>query len=889
MKFKKIKYNLIIVLIVNCFLINNLIYSQNISAQLISKEDFGRTVQDLVLNLNKKYNIRIVIEDQNLLKDTINKLQYSDYLMQFLIKKFEKYSVLNVDNKTIVILKKNEIFDLEGFEFYYSNCVDNQFFAKVTNSENGEQIIGANIYCPDLKYHTITDHSGIFRVHSNSKIIRSIISYVGFTKRNIILISSETDGGSITNIPLEINANMFEAITVFANKSDNNIKSQILGVEKLKIEMIKELPTFLGEIDPIKSITALPGVSSIGDISAGFNVRGGENSQNLILQDGCIIFNPTHLFGFFSAFNPDLINEIILIKGGGSAKYGGKVSSILDIQTRNGNLNEYAINGSIGLISSRLSLEGPIIKHKASFLVGGRISYSDWFIHSYKNVQLKNSFANFNDISAKFYFQINDNNFISASGYNSYDNFSFDKDSIYGWKTTNFSLKWDHNFNNKLKGFMLLAKSYYTSNLKYDNEYFGYKYKNSSDIYTLNYRLAFDFNDKLKFEFGLYNNFSKLLPVESYPLSEKSNFIKFELPIQKALENSCAIDVDYDINKYIACSIGFRYSQILRIGPAQSLILSTSQFDGRIPLILDSLDYKTGQFFSPYGGIEPRLSTRFLVNNSTSVKISYNKMRQYIHLISTTTSPSPIDFNIASSPNIKPQISDQYSIGFFKNLKKNSFELSAEVFYKKIDNTIEYIEGIDLNFNPILEAGLIQGKGIAYGSEILLKKKTGRLYGWVAYTYSRSYKYFDGSSSLVKINDGKKFLSVFDQPHQLAVILNIQISPNLTLSSNFVYNSGRPITIPIGKYSYDRFLSIYEYSNRNEYRMPDYHRLDLSIKFKTLKIPGKKFSNEWIFSVFNVYGRKNAFAIFFNQGAQAYKTSIIGSIVPSISYNFNFE
>jgi hypothetical protein len=884
------KHAFIFLILLFCFPNNSSLYGQKANSLIISNQDFGNTIGEFTSIIKSKYDIKIFYEDENDLRQITADSFRSINLAQYLKIKFKNKSIISDGEKSILVLNNSDFFNSEKFSVIIVSGINNQIFAKVVNADNNENKVGAYIYCPELKFRTITDNSGVFRIKSSNKIVKAVISFLGYERKNVILVADESKSNSIVNIPLKIDPKQFEAVVISANKSDVNVRSQIIGVEKLQIEMIKAMPTFLGDIDPIKSITALPGVSSVGDISAGYNVRGGENSQNLILQDGTIIFNPTHLFGFFSAFNPELINDIVLLKGGGPAKFGGRVSSILEIQTKNGNLNQIEANGSVGLISSRLTVEGPIVKHKASILLGARYSYSNWFIHSYENVQLKNSFANFNDLSGKLYFQINKNNFISASGYNSFDSFSFNHDSIYSWETTNFSIKWDHIFSEKLKGFLVAARSYYTSGLGYDDRYFGYNYKNKSDIYSLNYRMKFDVNDKLKFEFGWFNNFNKLSPGESLPTSEESNYIAISLPNSNSLESSLSVDSDYDLNKKFAFSIGLRYSQFFRVGgPSQFYVLSSTELDGRSPLIIDTLNFKRGELFSDYGGLEPRLSLRYMINNSTSLKVSFNKMRQYIHLISTTTSPSPIDFNIASSPNIKPQISEQYSFGVFKNLKNNRYEVSIESFYKKIKNSIEYIEGIDLNLNTKLEAGLIQGKGIAYGTEVLIKKKQGRFNGWIAYTYSRSFKLFNSLYSPIVINDGNKFLSMFDQPHQLTVIFNYQLNPSVSFSSNFVYNTGRPITIPIGKYSYDKFLSINSYSNRNEYRMPDYHRLDISAKIKTRKLPGKKISGEWIFSVFNLYGRKNAFAIYFNQGAQAYKTSIIGTIVPSISYNFKFD
>jgi outer membrane receptor protein involved in Fe transport len=643
----------------------------------------------------------------------------------------------------------------------------------------------------------------------------------------------------------------------------------------------------MGEVDPIRSLTTLPGVSTSGELAAGFNVRGGESGQNLVLQDGAIIYNPSHLFGFFSAFNPDMVSGVTLYKGGGPAYFGGRISSVLDVSLKNGDAGKHSVTGGIGFVSSRLAAEGPIVRNKSSYLVGGRISYCNWLINATDDIQLKNSSANFYDITAKVFQTINENNYLTISLYNSYDAFSLAADSVFSWGTQNYALKWDHTFKENFFSTLNISNSNYFSEVESNNELDGFVYRNAINNLALKYDLTYSLSEESKLIAGLESTGTLLEPGKRDPDENAVNIKPENMNDQRSIESAVYVQGDFKLSKKLSMTAGLRYSYFVRLGREDIYTYDYNNIQGRYPGILDTIQYSNGDVIKHYSGLEPRLSLRFLMSENASLKASYFRGYQYMHLISNTTSVTPQDYWVSSGPYLKPEIGDQYSLGYFRNLKQNRYEVSVEGFYKNVTNAVDYIEGADITLNPVLDAGLSQGKGRAYGVEVLLKRNTGRLNGWLAYTYSRSLRKFDTESSIV-INDGKYYPSAFDQPNNVSLVLNYQLDARTTFSANFNYSTGRPITIPISKFSYDAYLSVLNYSERNEYRIPDYHRLDVSLTIKENPNKKHRIHSEWVISIFNVYGRKNTYSIFFDRYGRAKKLSVLGSIFPSISYNFRF-
>lgn len=861
--------------------------AQNVNYLDVDKSSNGITLNDWVENYESRYGIDVVFEDKSILNKRIEGVSRSMSIPTFLSAILPGYYVKSVTPKIVLVLESRSNISNSDIIFLKKN--GSFFNGRVYDGITKEPVIGANVLFTDDYSGTVTLSNGEFYATSKKDVLRAEVSYIGYEKRRILIVSTFLAKKRSASIALEPASGLLDNVSVSAKRQDENIEIKKMGIQRIEIESIKEMPTFLGEIDPIKGVTALPGVSSTGDLGAGFSVRGGDNSQNLILQDDAIIFNPTHLFGFFSAFNPDFINDITLLKGGGHSKFGGRVSSVLDINTRNGDLHKYKVSGGVGLVSSRVALEGPISKDNSSFMLGGRVSYSDWFVRSYENVRLKNSSANFYDLSAKFFQQINKKSFISLTGYFSHDDFNLGVDSTFNWTTKNLSVKWEQKHRDSTRSTLVLASSNYESGVIYDDEIFGFNYRNGISVITANYNLTHKLSEGIDIEAGVSNNFSKINVGESTPYSSRSNYQSVLLNRQKTIEVSPYVEGNFKLNDNLALSLGLRYGMYFRLGADEIYDYDFDNVEGRVPGVKDTAFYNNNEIISNYNGIEPRVSLRYLIGGNASVKVSYNRTQQFLHQVSATVSPSPVDFWISSSPNILPARSDQFSIGFFRNFSDNVIESSVEGFYKKTNNVVDYIAGVDLNLNPQIEAGLEQGIGYSYGLEVLLKKKEGKVNGWLAYTYSRSFRQITGRVPDLEINGGEKYPSVFDQPHQLALVMNVKLSQQAMLSSNFTYSTGRPITIPVSKYEYGSSMSVNNYSSRNSYRIPDYHRLDLSLTVNSKEVRGKWFSSQWVFSLYNVYARKNAYSIYFNSYGQAYKTSILGSVIPSITYNFKIN
>lgn len=878
------------------FIVSHLIFhksfAQGFKQLTIDESVNGKPLVELLEDLESQYPISFIYNDEVLEGLTIfgvgRKYKIDDFLNVFL----PSHKAVKLSNFEMIIVD-NVLWQQYGFNasnyltFKYVPGPKQTVAGEVLDANTLEPIIGAEVYFPALETGTLTDAEGKFRFKVDNGITEMVIRYTGFDSEQHV-IGFGSLGRDVHEIYLYESSTQLENVTITAELQDRNVSSIVTGVERLGIETIKTLPTFMGEVDPIRSLTTLPGVSTVGELSAGFHVRGGENGQNLVLQDESVIYNPTHLFGFFSAFNPDMVQQVELYKGGGPANFGGRASSVLDIGLKKGSTTEYIITGGVGLISSRLGIEGPIKKGKTSFQVGGRAAYPNWLIHSLNNIQLNNSSSNFYDVTGKLFHLFNNDNFIDLTGYQSFDSFNFGNDSTYTWSTSNVSIVWDHTFNEKTSSRTIFASSNYTSNLDNDDELEGFQYRNSINNMMIKYELT-TVSGENSYIYGIEGNGSLMDPGKLIPDLEESNIIEKDIQDQKSIDIAAFAHGDFKLSSKLAISAGLRASLFFRLGEDAIYSFDYDDLDGRYPSITDTTYYSGGQVISTYAGIEPRLSLRYLINENTSVKASYYRSMQYLHLISYTTSPTPQDYWIASGPYIKPEIGNQFSLGYFQNTSNGIYEYSVEGYYKLMKNSIDYIEGADITLNESLEAGLAQGDGLAYGIEAMISKKKGKFFGWASYTFSRSLRRFpEAQGALDLINDGDYYPTIHDQPHNLSLVLNYKTGKRSTLSTNFSYSSGRPITIPVSKFTYGPFLSALTYSERNEYRIPDYHRLDVSWSIQDKNLKNKKWLGEWIISVYNLYGRKNAYAIYFNQYGRAKKLSILGTILPSISYNFKF-
>jgi len=761
----------------------------------------------------------------------------------------------------------------------------------IREAKTGLEIIGSTVYVEELKKGTISNKYGYYSLTMPAGDYHIAYSFMGFKKetKQIVLNSSGAFNIELSEAPFQM-----EEVTIRGEAADVNVSGIQMSTIKLSMKVIESMPAFLGEVDVIKSLTLLPSVSTVGEGASGFNVRGGDIDQNLILLDDAPIFNSSHAFGFFSIFNPDVVKNVTLYSGGISAKYGGRLSSILDIKLNEGNLKKFTGKGGIGIVSSRLAIEAPIVKDKCSFLIAGRTSYSDWILQEVPDMYIQSSAVSFYDATAKINYAFNDKNKLSISTYLSDDKLRFGRDTTYRWGTANVVLNFNHVWGDKL--FSDFAAVYSNYNYKVDNQAevnsfelkYGIEYKSLKTDFTY-------FSQNHQLDFGASIIWYGLQPGTLIPASEGSSINPVDLKKEQSREMAVYINDEYKISQGITLMYGLRYSSFQNLGPAD---VYTYQDD--IPknkwTIIDTLHFNTGEVIQSYGGFEPRVSIKLGLGPYSSLKLSYNRMRQYISLISNTAAITPIDIWKTSNKHIRPQTGDQVILGYFKNFAGNTIETSIEAYYKRIDNLLEYKDGANLLLNEILEADLLQGKGRAYGIELQAKKRAGRLTGWASYVYSRSERLVNGEFPEEQINFGKYYPSNYDKPHNVKIVGNYRITQRWSFAANFIYGTGRPFTAPYSKYNINNglfeYITVGNFSQRNQYRIPDYHRLDISVTLSQGHKKYRKWKGSWTFSIYNVYGRKNAYSVFFRNEygtpPMPYKLAILGVPFPSLTYNFTF-
>lgn len=756
----------------------------------------------------------------------------------------------------------------------------------VRDAASGSPVIGAAVYIEKTMLGVATDQFGYYTITLPKGRHELKIKSIGMksSERQIMLYS---DGK--LNIDLDEEVTPLKEVVVQSER-DVRVSGLQMGAEKLDIKTMKQMPLALGETDIMKVVLTLPGVQTVGEGTVGLNVRGGAANQNLILFNDATIYNPSHLFGFFSTFNPDVLSSVELYKSGISADYGGRLSSVLDVTSREGNLKKFAGAGGISPITGRLSLEGPIIKEKSSFLIGARSTYSDWILGRLNTEALQNSEASFYDVNVHLSHKINDKNNIYLSGYMSKDKFKLNSDTIYNYGDKNLSLKWKHIINNKIYGVFTAGHSNYYYSISSDiNPAEAFKMK--FDIQQTNGKLDFSYfpNPKHTINFGISSIYYKLSPGNMQPSGDESLISPNELEREQALESAIYAGENFDVTKNLSLYAGIRYSYYQFLGPKNVFTYPTGEprEEGSIQ---DTIQYASGKTIASNHGLEPRVSLRYSLSRNSSVKFSYNRMRQYIQMLSNTTAIAPTDIWKLSDAYVRPQIGDQYSLGFYKNLKGNLIEFSIEAYYKSMQNSVDFKNSAILLLNHHLETDVINAEGKAYGVELLLKKAAGKLNGWISYTYSRSLLKTNSIHSSETVNEGKYYPSSYDKPHAVNVIGNYKFSRRFNFSLNMTYSTGRPITLPLAKYDLGGNPRLY-YSERNQFRIPDYFRIDASINFEGNHKIKKLAHSSWTLAIYNLTGRQNAYSVFFtskDNKISGYKLSIFGRPIPTITYNFKF-
>ena len=761
----------------------------------------------------------------------------------------------------------------------------------ITDLETNETLIGATIYIAETSNGTSSNEYGFYSITLPNGNYTIRIDYIGYKSEKLEVVIQENKR---LNIALPPDSEKLDDLIITQNTKKIAIRKPEMSVNQLTANEIKKMPVVLGESDILKSLLQLPGVTNAGEGASGFNVRGGSAGQNLILLDEATVFNSSHLFGFFSVFNSDAIKDLKLYKGGIPARYGGRASSVLEIHQRNGNSNNYQASGGIGLISSRLLVEGPLVKEKASFLVAGRASYAHLFLKLTDN----KSAAYFYDLNTKLSYKINENNNLYLSGYFGRDVFKFDQMLNNQFGNTMINLRWNHIFNEQLFANTSLIYSDYYYGL--DLDLVGFRWDSGIKNFNFKYDFTHFASENLKLKYGLNAIYYDFNPGKVYPTSSNSPINSKELEQKHAFEPSLYLEAEHYLSEKFSINYGLRYTSFYRLGSETINYYLNDQplsYDADLQTyqegqIIGTKKYTSGERIQDFHNLEPRLALSFAFTPEQSVKASYNRMTQYIHLISNTAAPTPLDIWTPSGPYLKPEIVDQIALGYFKNFNEGRYSIETEVFYKKGKNKVDYIDGAELVANDAIERTLLNGRSRAYGAEFLIRKNSGKLTGWIAYTLSKSEQQTPGRNATEQgINKGNWYRSTYDKLHDLSITASYELNDKWTFSSSLSLQSGRPITYPNAQYDY-LGLRIPSFDDRNSNNLPAFHHLDISAIYNPNPTATKRWKGEWVFGIYNLYNRKNAASISFRESDyigqnESVKMSIFG-IVPSVTYNFKF-
>jgi len=764
----------------------------------------------------------------------------------------------------------------------------------VKDGSNGEALIGATVFVKQISNGGTTNEYGFYSITLPAGTYDVQFTYVGYVaqSRQVSLNTNQR-----LDIELAAETEQLEEVVVTGDLEQASVQNLEMSTNKLDIKAIIKVPAFLGEADVLRSLQLLPGVSTVGEGASGFNVRGGGVGQNLVLLDEAPVYNTSHLFGFFSVFNPDAVKDVKLYKGAIPSRYGGRIASLLDVRMKEGNSKEFEANGGIGTVFSRLAIEAPIVKDKASFIVAGRRSYIDVLARPFTDVFDDGASLNFYDLTLKTNYNINRRNRVYASGYFGRDKFLFDRNQGFSWGNSTASFRWNHLFNDRLFANTTLVYSKYDYELQFgDDNLNRFNWNSSIANFILKPEFTYFINNSNELTFGGETIYYTFEPANAVGISN-GNTIDISLARKNNMESSLFMGNTQKVGPLLTIDYGIRWSYFQYFGPGESYRFNDT-IPGRRRSVEEIKKFDSGEPIATYNNWQPRLSFKWQTSQVSSVKASYNRMVQYLHLISNTTASNPLDVWTPSTQNIKPQVGDQFTLGYFRDLGVGkTWEVSLEGYYRDTQNQIDYIDGADLLINRFLEGDLLSGDGRAYGMEFYLQKKTGRWNGWVSYTLGRSELKING------INNNQWYPTRFDQTHNVKVAGFYDLTKRLSLSGNFVLTTGTPTTFPTSRFTVQNIVIPYNANDsRNNVRLPAYHRLDLS-----LRIEGKQFKNGrprknadyWVVSLYNLYARKNPFSIYFSQtdertptgllpDTQATQLAIVGTVIPSISYNFKF-
>jgi hypothetical protein len=747
----------------------------------------------------------------------------------------------------------------------------------VKDAETGEDLIGATIYVKELQAGTATNLYGFYSLSLVPGKYTFVYSYVGYQSHQATFDIQDL---MTYDVELLAKGQELDEVVIIGEAINDNVTRTEMSAIKMDSKVINSIPALMGEVDIIKAIILLPGVQTISEGSSGFSVRGGSMDQNLIQLDEATVYNASHLMGFFSVFNNDAIKDVKLYKGDIPAAAGGRLSSLLDVRMKDGNTKKISARGGIGTISSRLTLEGPIAKDKASFIVSGRRTYADIFLKLFGNEDVRDNRIYFYDLNGKANWNINENNRVYFSGYYGNDIFK-NPDFKMGWGNLTFSGRWNHLFSKKLfSNFTLLYSKFNYELGTPPGEASAFEWKSNLKDRGGKADFTYFLNPQNTIKFGVSSIYHSFTPGTARGLGDEAFFGELTVEDNNALESGLYVSNEQKIGARITLKYGLRFSHFTNIGAA-TIYNYNDEYN-----VVDSTVYDKGVAFSPYSGFEPRLGITYILTDNSSIKSSYSRTRQYVQLAQNSTAGTPLDIWFPSSPNVKPQIADQVALGYFRNFRKNTIETSVEAYYKKTQNTIDFKDHAELLLNQQFEGELRFGSGEAYGLEFLAKFNIKKINGWVSYTLSRTERTIEG------INDGKTYPTTYDKPHDVSIVLSWDVSKRISVGANWIYTTGSAVTFPTGRFVYGNRVAPL-FSSRNGYRMPDYHRLDVSFTLKSKEKPNRKWYYEWNLSFYNAYARKNPWVINFKQepdnANKTYAEMIyLFGIVPAITFNFHF-
>jgi hypothetical protein len=890
------------------------VYSQDRSAILLSGKFNKVSLVSFFSRIETDYPIKFYYKPAWFENDTITVNLVNKPLPEVLnlILYGKHFTFRIIQGKHVVFLPNDQVSILMGDMHNYSDnkAPDESFVlvgkseesgklkmatvsGKVTDGKTGEPIIGAVIQVNNLPQGVVTNVQGTYKLALPPGLYTVNVSSVGYEKSlyNLKIVSH----GEM-NFELFDKSIALDDIIIYGQRVDRNVSSHQMSLVELDSRSIKQLPSVAGGRDILKGLTTMPGVKSIGEFSSGINVRGGGEDQNLYLINGTPLFNTSHVFGLFSVINPDAVEKLSLYKGHIPAAYGERVSSVVDIRTTETAPLKTQIRGGIGTYDSRLMANIPLYKNKVFLDIGGRTSYSDWILKTTNDPDLRNSLASFYDLNGTLHVNLGKSR-LSLSGYGSNDVFQFASEVKYHYGSILGSLNWNYMFNSNLASYLTLSYSQY--NVEKDDisdKVMQSRLLSGINYYGLKYRIKYSGISRHTMDAGFNIIKYAIQPGKIGPLNEVSFVNEGTIQPEQAYEGAFFVNDEYVINDYFMVNAGLRFSGYMKTGPeslaqyAPGMARDTSSITGFV-------QYGNNEPVQTYFGFEPRLSARLQFNEHSSVKISYNRNVQYLSLISYSAVSTPADIWKLSDPYVKPLTADQVAVGYYHNFLNNSIETSVEVYYKRLLHVIEYKDGAYLEMNPNLESVLLNATGKNYGIEFLLKKNSGKLDGWISYTYSRSLRRTDGVYNGESINNNRYFPSSYDRPNDFNTVMNYHVNKRLQFSANFTYCTGRPITLPEYKYLEGNEVVVF-FSDKNAYRIPPYHRLDLTITLdESLRIK-KRWKGSWSFSLLNVYGRRNAYTVFYKKEEPShandynryslYKLYLIGQPVPTLSYSFIF-